>query len=218
RASSSPISMKPSDATGTTTRLPFTSVMANTPRSAARAFLISSSTWSADRSVSTTSSRCTERTPILISIVLPFNGAEPPHRRRSGRKKRRRSRPANGLSRTRKTADAAPGEPRHQLLGRVLGDGAVLGDPVAGAHLRHADQPDPEQVGLVAGAAGVFLDHRADHLGALVERALHSLPHRRHVAQVGLEDQPERLTLGGDEVVERAEGRLHPQLVLGRGR
>ena len=77
--------------------------------------------------------------------------------------------------------------------------------------------PTPQQARLVAGTAGVLLDDMADHLRALAEVALQALAHRGGVAQVRLEDQPERLALAGDEVEERADRGLDPLLVVRGG-
>src|SRR6266478_5280349 len=118
----------------------------------------------------------------------------------------------------RPATDTTPGEPRHPLLGGVLRDGPIRAQPVPGAHLGHADETHAEQVRLGIGDPGVLADDLADHLRTVLQRTLEPLPHGRFVAQIGLEDEPERLAFTRDEVEERAEGGCHPLLVLCGGR
>src|SRR6202007_2101345 len=110
---------------GTRTRPPFWVVSARMalPSGAASAAARSRSTSSAVASVSTTSSRGMDCMPILTSTILPLVGFALV----------RRARPA---------ADAAPGEPRDELLGRLFGDRAKCAEPVPRADLGHAEEPD----------------------------------------------------------------------------
>jgi len=85
-------------------------------------------------------------------------------------------------------ADAAPGQPGDKLLGGFPWDGTDRAEPVPGAHLGHAEQPDGEQVRLVIGEARIFLDHLADQVSAPTVGRIQPLAHRGLAGQVGLED------------------------------
>src|SRR5260221_1012689 len=112
-------------------------------------------------------------------------------------------------------ADSSPGKPGEELLGGLLGYGAVGAEPVPGADLSHADQRHAEQVCLVVAEARVLADELADHVGAGAHGAVQPGPHLRLVAQVGLEYQPERFAGAAYEVEERLEGGGHALPVVG---
>ena len=68
------------------------------------------------------------------------------------------------------------------------------------------------------GKRGVGGDHVGDGVGDVVVHPPQSLLHRVVAGQVGLEDEPELAARGGDEVVERPDGRRDPfGVVVGRG-
>ena len=100
-------------------------------------------------SVSTTSSRGIDCIPILTSTILPLVGFAL-------------------VGRARPAADAAPGESRDELLGGLLGDRAERDQPVPGADLRHAEEANGEQVGLIVRQSGVLPDYLADQVGAFL--------------------------------------------------
>src|SRR5258708_5800231 len=118
----------------------------------------------------------------------------------------------------RPAADAAPGKAREQVLSQLLIDRALGAQPVSGTDLRHPDQSHAEQVSLVVRDAGILADELADHLGALVDGPLEALPDGRLVAEIGLEDQPERLARTADVIEERTERGWHAFGVVGRRR
>src|SRR5512135_2907497 len=115
----------------------------NSPLPSDSAWLSSRCTSSAETVVSSTSSRWMDWIPILTSTALLSSAG------------------------TRPAADAAPGQPGHQLLGSVLGNGPVGAQPVGGADPGHADQPDAEQVRLGVAHPGVLADDLADHVGVV---------------------------------------------------
>src|SRR5687768_9036968 len=165
------------------TRRPLVSVSARTP-SPPTASVICFSTDAASASVSTTSSREACWMPILTSMEVPsvllWEWSVVP----------------------RVAADAPPGEPGDQGGGVLAAHLVVLGEPVPGADLGHADQRHGEQPGRLVGQAGVLVDHRGDHRGALGGDPLDVVAHGAVVGEVGLEDQAERAVLARDVVVE----------------
>src|SRR3569833_1731734 len=175
------------------------------------------STSSADREVSTTSSLGTDCTPILTCTSFLRDASFPPYTASGVITGTMSCPPVRRSGGARESADTAPGQAGDEVLGRFLGDRAALRQPVAGADLGHADQAHAQQVRLVAGDAGVLLDDLSDLLGALLVGLLDPGPYGRDVAQVGLEDQAERLALAGHEVIEGHHGPLDPQLVVRRG-
>src|SRR6266851_1412901 len=118
----------------------------------------------------------------------------------------------------RPAADAAPGQPGHQLLRGVFRDHAFGAEPVRGTDVGHADQADAEQMRLVVAHPGVLPDDLADHLRTHPHGGVEPLPDRALVAQVRLEDQAKRLAGATHEVEERGEGGADPLLVVRRGR
>src|ERR1700683_4199259 len=146
--------------------------------------------------------------PILISTALLSATEASPSRLASG---------PGGSGRAGPAADTAPGEPRQQLLGGVLGYRPAGTEPVPGAHLGHADQGHAQQVRLVAGQAGVFADELADHVGTCTHRAVQAVPDGGLVAEIGLEHQAECLAGTADEVEEGLEGRWHALLIVRGG-
>src|SRR6266487_3325983 len=122
-----------------------------------------------------------------------------------------------GSAGARPAADTAPRKPGGELLGGALWNEPVRAQPVARAHLCHADQAHAEQVRLGIGQARVLPDDLADHLGAFLQGALEPCPYRGLVAQVRLEDEAERLALTADEIEEAAERRGHSLLVVRGG-
>src|SRR3954469_23844526 len=120
------------------------------------------------------------------------------------------------LAGPREPADTAPGQPGQQRDGAVLVDGARAGHPVSGADLGQPGQPDREQPRLVLLGAGVFRDRRGDRGGALAQRTLDPFADGRLVAQVALEDEPERLAVARDEAEVRGQRRLDALAVVGR--
>src|ERR1700753_2032858 len=199
RASSVLNSIKAILSAGISTRPPFWVVSARTdlPSAAASAAIRSRSTSSAVASVSTSSSRGMDCMPILTSTFLPWVGLALV----------RRARPA---------ADAAPGEPRDELLGRLLGDRAERAQPVTGADLGHAEEPDGEQVGLVVCQAGVLPDHLADQVGALLVGRVEPGAAGGFVGEVRFEDELEGSAVLRHVLEVRGEGRVDPLPVVRR--
>src|ERR1700761_3328475 len=193
---------------GTRTLPPFCVLSARIalPPGAASAAARSRSTSSAVASVSTTSSRGMDWMPILTSmvplsvlwaplwsgLVLALVGSAGP------------------------AADAAPGQPRDQLLGRVLRDRAERAQPVPRADLGHADHADRQQVRLVVRQAGVLLDHLADQVGARPVRRVKLGADGRLVGEVRLEDELEGSAVLGHVPEVSSEGRVDPLPVVAR--
>src|SRR5438045_8556420 len=92
-------------------------------------------------------------------------------------------------------ADAAPGQPGHQLLGSFTRDWIPGAGAVPRGALGHADQADAQQVRLVTGEPGVLPDRPAHRFGALALDFLEALTNGGLVAQVRLEHQPVGLAL-----------------------
>src|SRR5260370_5766358 len=116
----------------------------------------------------------------------------------------------------RPAADAAPGQPGHELLGGLPRDALPGGtEPVPGGDLSQAHHRHAHQVGLGVVQAGVLPDHPAAHLAALALAAFQPVPDRALVAQVRLEHQPVRLPLALHVLEVGAERGGHPLLVVG---
>ena len=93
-------------------------------------------------------------------------------------------------------------------------DPGRLGQPEPCADLGHSHQRDGQQPGLGVGQAGVLVDHRGDHRGALAGDPVDALADRGLVGQVGLEHQPEGAGVAGDVLEEDVHGRRDPLLVV----
>src|SRR5437763_12160879 len=94
--------------------------------------------------------------------------------------------PAGSVLAAGPAADAAPGQPGHQLLGRLARDVIPGAEPVPRGDLGHADQADAQQVRLVGGEPGILPDRPAHHLGALALDLLEPVAYGGLVAQVRL--------------------------------
>ena len=118
---------------------------------------------SAVASVSTTSSRGMDWMPILTSTADLLC-----------------ARPGHGLCAVSGFLSVVRGQPlmprqasrATSCSAASLGMASSRAQPVPGADLGHAQQPDGQQVGLVVGQAGVLLDHLADQVGAHPVRRL----------------------------------------------
>ena len=106
--------------------------------------------------------------------------------------------------------------PRHSsdsisAIARLLGHRPVLGQPPPGRDLTGAGQRDGEQFGAGGVQPGVGGDGLGHRLHRLVGHPGDPLAHGRVVAEVGLEDQPERAVVAAGLAVDEVEvGRKHP--------
>src|ERR1700743_1235964 len=116
--------------------------------------------------------------------------------------------------RPRAAAGPARGGPRDELLGRLLGDRAERAQPVTGADLSHAEEPDGEQVGLVVCQAGALPDHLADQVGALLVGRVEPGADGWFVGEVRFEDELEGSAVLRHVLEVRGEGRVAPLPVV----
>src|ERR1700729_364737 len=182
---------------GTRTRPPFwvESARMALPSAALSAAARSRSISSAVASVSTTSSRGIDCIPILTSTILPLVGF--------------------GLvGGARPAADAAPGESRDELLGGLLGDRAERAQPVPRADLRHAEEADGEQVGLIVRQSGVLPDHLADQVSAFLVRGVEPGADGWFVGEGRFEDELEGSAVLRHVLEVRRECRVDPLPVV----
>src|SRR3954471_12180528 len=207
--------------TGTSTRRPRSSTRVSRPSLVAPDMALATSVAisSGDWGLSMTSSRGECWTPILTSTgdassscaAVPHASAadEPPTCGAGAPSANGRGRSALGALAALdpwEAGDAAPCQRRQEGHRLVAGDGALAGQPPAGAGLRQPGQARGQQQCPLPVQAGVGGDDLADGLHAGPVAAVGQLADVVVVVQVGLEDQPERGAVGVDEVEVGADG------------